>query len=156
MGAMTFFIPIFAFLLIFIIIYALLKKTEILGGSEPIILFVSFVLAIFFIFEASLVELVRFSSAWVTVVVMVVFFLIAIIGFLPGKEPLGFLTKGNWLAWAVLIIIVGIFIFSSVYVFNWVINWELINSWFGTEWVGMILLILIALVISYIITKKGK
>jgi hypothetical protein len=155
MSAGSFFIPIFAFLLIFIVVYALLKKTGAIGGNEPVMLFVSFILATFFILEVSLVEFVRFSSAWITVVIIAVFFLIAIIGFLPGKEPLGFLTKGNWLAWTVLALIVGVFLFSSIYVFNWVVNYELISSWLSSEWFGMIILILIAVAVSYVITKKG-
>jgi len=152
--AIGLFIPIFAFLLIFVVVYALLKKTEVLGGNDSVMLLISFILATFFIVEASLVELVVFSSGWLVVVVIIVFFLIAILGFLPGKEPLGFLTKGNWISWVLLAVIIGVFIISAVYVFNFAINWKLISEWLGTEWFGMILLLIIALIVSFVITKK--
>jgi len=78
-SAIGYFVPIFAFLLVFIVVYALLKKTEILGGSDAVMLFVSFILAAFFVVEASLVEFVKFSSAWFSVGIVGLFFLILIL-----------------------------------------------------------------------------
>jgi hypothetical protein len=153
-SAISYFLPIFAFLLVFIVIYAILKKTQVLGGNEPVMLFVSLILASFFIVEASLIEIVKFSSAWISVLIVAVFFLILVIGLLPWKEPFGFLTKGNWFAWVVLISIVVIFIVTSGYVFHWAITWGEVMEWFGTEWFGMILLLIIAAVVAFII--KGK
>ena len=49
--ALSWFVPIFAFLLVFIVIYALLKKTSILGSSDMIMLFISFILASFFVVQ---------------------------------------------------------------------------------------------------------
>ena len=65
LSALSYFIPIFAFLLVFIVIYAILKKTGVLGGGEPVMLFVSLILSSFFILEASLVEFIRVSyTCW--------------------------------------------------------------------------------------------
>ncbi len=153
-SAINYFIPIFAFLLVFIVIYALLKKTGILGGNEPVMLFVSLILASFFVIETSLIEIVKFSSAWISVLVIAVFFLILIIGFLPWKEPFDFLTKGSWFSWVVLALIIVIFIVTSGYVFHWAITWGEVTTWVGTEWFGMILLLVIAAVVAFII--KGK
>jgi hypothetical protein len=149
-----YFMPIFAFLLVFIVIYALLIKTKVLGDNQPVILFVSFILSSFFVIQASLVEFVRFTSGWFSLVVIVVFFLIALLGFLPGKEPFEFLGKGNWFSWAVLGVVVAVFIISAVYVFNWAVNWGMVQSWFDTGWFGMILLLVIAAIVSFKITKK--
>jgi len=150
-SVLGYFVPIFAFLLVFIVIYALLFKTEILGENHAVMLFVSFILASFFIIEASLVEFVQFSSAWFAVLVVAVFFLIALLGFLPGKEPFEFLGigKGNWFSWAILGVVVAFFIISSAYVFNWVINWEMFGGWASDGWFGMILLLIIAAVVSW-------
>ena len=74
-SAIGYFMPIFAFLLVFIVVYALLKKTEVLGTAEPIMLFISFILAGFFIVEASLVEFVQLGSAWFSVFVVLIFFI---------------------------------------------------------------------------------
>ena len=121
-SAIGYFMPIFAFLLVFIVIYALLMKTKVLGDNQPVMLFISFILSSFFIVQASLVEFVKFTSAWFSVIIIAVFFLIALLGFLPGKEPFAFLGKGNWFSWAFLFAVILFFIVSSAYVFNWVVS----------------------------------
>jgi len=153
-SAINYFLPIFAFLLVFIVVYALLKKTEVLGGNEPVMIFVSLILASFFIVEASLVDFIKLSTSWISVLIIVVFFVILIIGFLPGKEPLGFLSKGNWFAWVVLIALVVIFILSFGYIFHWTLQWSEVKTWFSTEWFGFILLLIIAAVVAAVIKKK--
>lgn len=148
-----YFMPIFAFLLVFIVIYALLVKTEILGGSQSVMLFISFILSAFFIVEAKLVEFVQFSSAWFSVGVIGLFFLIIILAFIPGIDMGTFFGKGNWFAWVLLGIIVIFFITSSAYIFNWVINWGQVGEWVNSDWFGMILLLIIAGIVSWKITK---
>ena len=155
-SVLSYFMPIFAFLLVFIVIYALLFKTEVLGENQAVMLFVSFILASFFIVDASLVEFVQCSSAWFTVLVIAVFFLIVLLGVLPGKEPFEFLGEGNWFSWAILGVVVAFFIISSAYVFNWVINWDMFGGWASGGWFGMILLLVIAAIVSYVITRKVK
>ena len=44
-SAMSYFMPIFAFLLVFIVLYALLKSTKVLGDSEAIMLFISLLIS---------------------------------------------------------------------------------------------------------------
>ncbi len=152
-GAINYFMPIFAFLLVFIVIYALLFKTKVLGDNQPVMLFISFILSSFFIVQASLVEFVKFTSAWFGAVVIGIFFLIAILGFLPGKEPFAFLGKGNWFSWIILGVIVALFVISSAYVFNWAVNWGTVQNWFDTSWFGMILLLVVAAIVSWKIKK---
>ena len=152
-SAIGYFVPIFAFLLVFIVVYALLIKTKILGESSAVMLFISFILASFFVVQASLVDFVRFSSAWFGVIVIGVFFLLLLLAFLPGESPLGFLTKKDWFSWAVLIIILVFFVVSSAYVFNWALNWGMVKDWFSSDWFGMILLLVIAAIVSWRIAK---
>jgi len=141
--------PIFAFLLVFIVVFAILKKTKVLGEDSFVALFISFIMAGFFIVEASLVEFVRLSSAWFTVGIIIVFFLIVLMAFMPGDKPLEFLTAGNWFAWVILGIMVAVFIVTSSYVFNWAINWQLFEEWAGTDFFGVVLLIVIAGIVSW-------
>ena len=154
-SAFGFFVPIFAFLLVFVVVYALLAKTKVLGESHWIMIFVSFILAGFFIVEASLVDFVVFSSAWFGVLVIGLFFLLVILAFLPWKEPLEFLTKGNWFSWIMLGVIIAFFVISAAYVFSWVFNWGMIRDWFGSDWFGMILLLIIAAVVAWKIVPKA-
>ena len=151
-SAIGYFMPIFAFLLVFIVIYALLKNTKVLGTSEGIMLFVSFILSSFFVVEASLVEFVKFSSAWITVLIFCLFIFVLIMAFMPGIK-LGEVFGKGWLAWVVLAIIIGVFVISSAYVFNWAVNWGMVYDWFYTDWFGMVLLLLIAGLVSWRITK---
>jgi len=146
-----YFLPIAAFLLVFIVVYAILKKTKVLGESDGVMLFISFILAIFFVVEASLVEFVSFSSSWFAVLVIGVFFIMMLVAFTPGEKPLEMLTKGSWFAWVLIGLMVAIFIVSSSYVFNWAVNWDYV---WESDWFGLVLLIIIAAVVSFVI--KGK
>ncbi len=148
-SAIGYFMPIFAFLLVFIVIYSILKATKALGTSEAVMLFISFFLSSFFIVEASLVEWFQLSGAWMAFGVFIVFFVVVILGLIPGIDMKKFFGKGDWFAWVVLALIVGFFIFSSAYVFNWVLNWGMVRSWFDTDWFGMVLLLVIAGIVSW-------
>ncbi len=154
LSAVGYFMPIFSFLLVFIVVYALFAKTKILGDGPAVMLFVSFILSIFFIEEVNLVKFVQLSSAWFGVLVVSLFFLIVILAFVPGINLSKFFGKGNWFAWVLLVLMFSFFIFSSVYIWNWVVNWNMIQGWFNTSWFGMILLLVIAGVVSFVLTKK--
>ena len=147
-SAAGYFMPIFAFLLVFIVVYALLFKSKVLGDNQAIMLFISLILSGFFIVQTSLVEFVKFTSAWFAVGIVIVFFLIALLGFLPGKTPFEFLGKGNWFSWVVFGVLVMFFIVSSSYIFNWVVNWGMVRDWFNSEWFGMVLLLFIAGIVA--------
>ena len=113
-SAIGYFMPIFAFLLVFIVIYALLVKTKVLGESPAVMLFISFILSSFFIVEASLVDFVQFSSAWFGTIVISLFFLIVILAFIPGIKIGEFFGKGNWFAWVLLGVMLLFFIFNFI------------------------------------------
>lgn len=152
-SAIGYFMPIFAFLLVFVVMYALLVKTKVLGDSPSILLFVSFILSGFFIIEANFVEFVQLGSAWFGVIVVALFFLVVIFSFAPGVDIAKFFGKGDWFAWVLFGLLVAFFVISSAYVFNWVLNWGMIRSWFDTDWFGMILLLAIAGIVSWKIAK---
>ena len=148
-SAIGYFVPIFAFLLVFVVIYALLAKTKILGDAPAVMLFISFVLASFFVMQASLVDFIQFSSAWFGVIVIGVFFLLLLLAFLPGDSPLSFLTKNDWFSWVMIVVILVFFVISSAYVFNWALDWGMVQDWFRSDWFGMVLLLVIAGVVSW-------
>ena len=110
-------------------------------------------MAAFFVAEASLVEFVRFSSGWMSVLVFVLFFVLVLLAFIPGIKIGDFLGKGNWFAWVLLVVILGVFIVSASYVFNHAISWGMVNDWLYSDWFGMVLLLIIAAVVSWRITK---
>lgn len=155
-SALGFFLPIFSFLLVTIVLYQLLMKTKVLGEGKGTALLVSLILSSFFILESSLVEFVRFNSAWVGVLAIMMFFIMALLGFTPGgndtvKEVLG---KGNWMGWVVLGGLIALFIYSAAYIFNWVVDFGKVNAWIATDWFGMLLLLIAAAITSYVITRN--
>tara|TARA_Y100000310_G_C20630450_1_gene788357 strand:- start:1163 stop:1636 length:474 start_codon:yes stop_codon:yes gene_type:complete len=152
LAAIEYFMPILAFLVVFIVIYAILMKTKVLGDNNFVALFISFVLSVFFVVEASLVDYVLFSSAWFVVIVFFVFLLFIILAFFPGK--LDFLEKG-WVSWVVVGALIGFFIIASAYTFNWAVNWGEVSDWIYSDWFGLVLLLVIAAVVSWVLTKKS-
>jgi len=146
-SAIGYFLPIFAFLLVFIVVYAMLTNSELFesGFAKTLI---SFILASFFIVQTSLVNFVQFTSAWFSVVIIVLFFTIVIMAFLPGDAP-NIFKDSKWVGWVVLGAMVVLFVLSSGHVFNTAVNWALLRSWALTEWFGMILLLIIAGVVAW-------
>ena len=81
-------------------------------------------------------------------------FLILVLAFIPGIDIGAFFGKNNWFAWVLIGLIVVFFVASSAYVFNWIVDWGVVQSWFNTGWFGMILLLIIAGIVSYVLAKK--
>lgn len=150
------FLSILAFLLVFIVVYALLVKSGVLGTNSAVALFVSFLMASFFVIQASLVQFVQEISGWISVMAIAMFFLLIVIAFVPGDKSLWFLNGKTWFGWVTLGVVIGIFILVSSYVFNWVVNWDVAAEWISSTWFGWILLVIVALVVSLVITKKVK
>jgi hypothetical protein len=152
-SAIGYFLPIFAFLFVFVVAYAMLKKTEVLGDNDFVALLISFILASFFIVQASLVEFVQFTTGWFGVGIIGLFFLMVMIAFLPGDSPKIFFEK-KWFGWVIFGIMIIFFIVSAGYVFETAINWALIKGWLATDWFGMILLLVIGGIVAWRV--KGK
>lgn len=144
--------PIFSFLVVFIVVYALLQKSKLLGENKPVSFFLSFILAGMFIVNASLVEFVQFTSSWMVVIIIIVFLAFVLLAFFPSG--LDFMKNAKWFPWVLLLLIIVFFITSSAFVFNWAINWANVSAWFGSDWWSMILLLIIAGVVSFVLAKK--
>lgn len=147
--------PVISFLFIFILIYALLVKTNVLGDNKWVSLFLSLIIASFFIVNVNLVEFTNTNVSWFVVFFVCLFLIVLMLSFV-GKDATEFFTKNTKVAGVLVALVVVMFIVSSSYTFNWAINLDLFESWFNNEWFGMILLIVLAAVISFVLTKKGK
>lgn len=150
LSSLNLIMPVFSFLFVFVLIYALLAKTQVLGENKFIHLFLSFLLSIFFIVNVSLVDFVRFSSAWFVVFLVCVFLILLMVAFTHGKVDV---IMKPWVAWIMLIALIMFFIISSSYTFNWAIDWLLLKGWFFTDWFGLVLLLAIAGVVSWVLIK---
>jgi|SRR3989344_2824112 len=161
-SGIQFFMPVFSFLFVFIIIYALLAKTKIIGDNKFVLLLISFIVAIVFMSFSSLELFVRTIIPWFVVLVIAVF-LILVIGFFSSKD---WVPKSGF-GWVVIIVLIVIFLISAIYVFNPVFHPDLgvasgegtsllqqIGSYMSSGVLGSILLIIIAIIVAWIITKK--
>ncbi len=154
-GGLVWFMPILSFLLVFILVYALLKKTKILGGdSEVVPLLVSFILSSFFILRSSLVEFVNFNAAWFAVFIVSIFMILLLVSFTNDKWfEIAFIKKG-WFGWVIIGLLVVFFILSSAHVFNWAVNTSMLKDWADSKWFGFVLLVLVAAGVSAVLAKK--
>lgn len=143
-----YFMPIFSFLFVFVLIYALLAKTKVLVDNNAVSLMISLMLSSFFIFNASLVRLVQTSSAWFVVFLVCMFLIITLLSFTHGKID-NIINKN--VAWAILAVIILIFVISSSYVFNWAVNWSTLNVWAHKDWFGFIVLLIMAAIVSKVL-----
>ena len=160
------FMPIFSFLFVFLIVYAVLAKTKLLGEAAFINFFVSFIMAIIFISFSSLELYVQTIVPWFVVLLVCVFLVLLIVSF--SSKDLEWLMwfKGGF-AWAVLIILIIVFLIAAIRVFNPIFHPDLgITSGEGTSLLeqlsyasegrifGTVLLIIIAAAVSWVITRS--
>ena len=147
--------PVISFLFIFILIYALLVKTKVLGENNMISLFLSLIIASFFIVNVNLVEFTKMNISWFVVFIVCLFMILLMLSFV-GKEASEFFVKNTKVAGVLVALVIIMFIVSSSYAFNWAINFDSAQSLFDKEWFGMVLLIIVAGIVSFVLTKKVK
>jgi len=116
-SAIAYFAPIWAFLAVFIIIFALLAKSKILGESRWLNLFVSFVIASIFISAAGVQQYVLTVVPWMAVLILSLFFILLLIGFVGKME--WFQSKVGVVA---VIVAILVFVVSAIKVFYGVIS----------------------------------
>ncbi len=163
-SGLNFFMPIFSFLFVFVVVYALLFKTKVLGENQFVLSLISFIVAIIFMSFSSLELYVQTILPWFVVLAVVVFLVLLIAG-LSTKSLDKMMTPT--FAWIVVGVLIVIFLIAAVKVFNPVFHPDLvITSGQGTSMieqlrgyasggvVGSILLLVIAGIVAWVVTKK--
>lgn len=158
-----FFMPVFSFLLVFFIVFAILAKTKILGDSAFINVLVGFIMAIIFMSFSSLELYVQTIIPWFVVLLVCIFLALVVAG-LATKDLEKIMTSK--FAWAMIAILVVIFLIAAIKVFNPIFHSDLgITSGEGTSMIeqlsiaaggrvlGTILLIIIAIAVAWVVTR---
>jgi hypothetical protein len=161
-SGISYFAPIAAFLLVFIVSFAIFHKTKILGESKFIQIFISFIIAVLFVSAAGVRVYTQVIIPWVAVLLISLVFIMAITTFI-GKD-MEFLHKGIGIGAVILLAI--IFLVSAFFVFSHVITSYLPGQNFGSgadpnvitflDWlysprvIGAILLVIISAAVSWI------
>ena len=137
LAAISTLMPVISFLFIFILIYALLVKTKVLGENNMVSLFLSLIIASFFIVNVNLVEFTKTNVSWFVVFIVCLFMILLMLSFV-GKEASEFFVKNTKVAGVLVALVIIMFIVSSSYAFNWALNFNVVQSWFDQEWFGMV------------------
>ena len=163
-SAIAYFAPILSFLMVFVLMFALLAKTKILGEEKFIQLFISFLIATIFITAASVRQLVLDVVPWFAVFVIALFFILVLAGFI-GKGDL----VGKGIGWVFILLIIATFIISGIKLFSITFTPYLPGSSYGaggdadilriTDWIysarvlGAVLLLGVAALVSWVLVK---
>ena len=163
--AIAYFAPIAAFLLVFIVSFAVLFKTNIIGENKWVQLFVSLLLASIFISVAGTRQYVLTIVPWFAVL-LVSLFLILILTGLTGKDAV-FMHKGIGV---VVVVLFGIiFLVSGFFVFSDVVlkyipgpaygvgadesSLYLANTLYSPRVFGAILLVIVSAIVTWVLVK---
>ncbi len=77
-GFLNYFSPVFTFLLIFVIVYAILQFTKFAGTNKILHSIISFLVAVVFLFSTSATAVVTFIAPWFTIMfIFIIFMLVA-------------------------------------------------------------------------------
>tara|TARA_Y100000034_G_scaffold131587_1_gene192656 strand:- start:3522 stop:4001 length:480 start_codon:yes stop_codon:yes gene_type:complete len=152
LGVLEGFGPVLAFLIVFVVGFAVLKKSEILGDEAFANILVSFVIASVFTSFIGVRDLVLITIPWFAVLLMGLFFVMMFGGFI-GK-PADMVGKGVVWVFAGLLglvfLISGFWIFQGSPLWNGFLNWA-----YGSSFGGTFILAIVASVVGWVLVKKG-
>ena len=112
--------PIFGFVLVFVLIYAVLAKSKILGESKSINVIISLILGIIFISFSSVRTFVTNITPWFATVLTISFFFFMIVAFLIKEKWEAFtkpLTIIFLISFAVIIVVALFYTFPSTHAY---------------------------------------
>ncbi len=166
-SGISYFMPIYAFLLVAILMYALFAKTKLFGGIAFIDLLVALIIATIFITATSVRQYVTTIVPWFAVLIVALFFILIIIGF-SQKDITSMMKPG--LAWVFIVLVVLIFLVAGVKVFGSVLEpylpggpipaegpnllFNMMQFIYSSRFLGAFLLLLIAALAAWVLTKK--
>ena len=166
-SAFVYFLPIFAFLIVFAIVFAVLNKFKLIGENMFFQLFFSFVVATIFVTASSARQVVLNVIPWFAVLIVAMLLLLLLVNFIGKADIIG---KG--FGWVFVVLLIIIFLVSGIKVFSSTISPylpgasetntadpNLLNffDWIYSPQVsGAFLLILSAVLVSWLLTKKMK
>jgi len=157
---LAYIMPLLAYLFVFTLVYALLAKTKILGDNAFMHFLLSVVVAVIFILSPMATKFTAVTVPWVAIFIFMVFFILLVITFVRGN--IDDIVKSPVIAIIVSVIILIIFIISSINVFGPLVS----QGYFSTEgqqafdfftnpqFYGLVVLLVIAGIVSWTVTKK--
>jgi len=154
------------FLFVFIILYALLAKTKVLGDNSFMNSFLALIASILFVLVPNMRKYTISITPWVVVLAVVLFFILLILGFAKGN--LEEVMKTPALAIIVVVSLIAIFVVAGIYVFGGYLSMltplnntglsqtsiDVKNTIFHPAVMGAIILFIVAAIVAYVLNKK--
>ena len=154
------------FLLVFIILYSLLSKTQVLGENNFMNSLLALIAAILFVLVPNMRKYTLSITPWVVVLAVVLFFILLIMGFTKGS--LDEVIKNPALAIIAVIMLIAIFVFAGIYVFGHYLTLltplnntglsqtsiDVKSTIFHPAVMGAIILFIVAAIVAYVLNKK--
>ena len=148
------------FLLVFVVFFAILTKTKILGSDKrrfnaifslvvALMFVVPHVTGLYASWGWDPVDILNKALPQVSIVVIAIVMLLVLVGILGGERNWMGGALSGWVAIAAIIAIVWIFGAAA----GWWANWWWFENFFGTDTIAVIIMILVFAVIIWWITK---
>ncbi|MFH1636925.1 MAG: hypothetical protein ABIB71_00705 [Candidatus Woesearchaeota archaeon] len=123
MGILNYFAPVFVFLLIYGIIFALLTKVKLFGDNKGTNALIAFAIAFLFILTPELLQMVQIITPWFTILMVFVLLLALLFLFVGVKESeVAGAFKDKGVVWVLIIIGLAIMMYAMTQVYGVQIN----------------------------------
>jgi len=151
------------FLLIFVVMFAILQKTKILGEDKKRFnMVIALVMGLLVVVphvlgmyppNADIVEIIRQSLPQVSILVVAILMLLILIGLLGAEATWMGSPLSGWVAIVAAIIVLIIFGGAA----GWWRNWWWFDRFFGSDTIAVILMLLVFAIIIWFVTRtEGK
>ena len=162
---LTYFAPILAFLLVFVVSFAVLSKTKLIGENSFLQSFISLIIAAIFVASAGVRDLVLNIVPWVAFLIVSLVFVMILLKFSEGNVE--FIQKGIGIIFIIAVFIV--FIISGYVVFSDTLApylpgttatggdtfaLEFFDWLFSARVIGAISIIVVGGLVAWILTKE--
>ncbi len=169
-SAFVYFLPIFAFLIVFALMFAVLAKTQFLGENKFFQLMFAFIIATIFVTASSARQVVLNVIPWFAVLIIAMLLLLTMINFMNKGDMI---TKTAGFGWLFIILLIIIFFVSGVKVFSstlgpylpGALQTETSNAdptllnffdWlYSPRVAGFFLIAIVAAIVSWVLVKTG-
>ncbi|OYT38187.1 hypothetical protein B6U82_00430 [Candidatus Pacearchaeota archaeon ex4484_31] len=144
--------PIWSFILVFAVIYALLSKTKALGENKFIHLVVSLAISLLFLVSTKASKYLQLTMPWVVVFIICLVFIVLFVGvILSGKTFEGFFKPG--FGWFLVALLIFFFLYSAVRLFGPITKY-IPEAILQPQVYSIVIFCIITAIVAWVLVKK--
>jgi len=146
------------FLLMFVLVFAILEKTKVLGDNKQVNAIIAFVIGLIFVGVAYPKDVVANMILFLTVSLVIVFVALILWGFAGGisTEKDMFTGKMKWVVGGVVLFAVTIAVLFSTGIENQVFDFLFGQSWSESFWTNFLFIGMVAVALAAILFGGKK